>query len=68
MRKTAFCICEDKDADQLRSNFKPPTIFCGCTARFVSNLVGNSSHNEANIFPGQLRDKLNKLAWKYKRN
>ena len=63
VRKPAFCICENKDADQLRSNreadkrlcfryiystipllakipnFKPLAIFCGCTARFVSDLV-----------------------------
>ena len=34
-------------------NFKPPAIFCGCTARFVSDLVGNPedrfSHNEAQM-------------------
>ena len=71
MRKPAFCICENKDADQLRGNreadhrlcfrytdstipllhFKPLTIFCGCTARFVLDLVGNPedrfSQNEA---------------------
>ena len=74
MRKQDFCICENKDADQLRGNheadqgfvygirivqslylllrnFKPLAIFCGCTARFVSDLVGNPedqfSHNEA---------------------
>ena len=63
MRKPAFCICENKDADQLRGNReadqclcfrdtdskslsflnpkKPLAIFCGCTARFVSGLVGN---------------------------
>ena len=60
MRKQAFCICENKDADQLRSDcaadqricfrytvvtipllpkFKPPAIFCGCTAPFVSDLI-----------------------------
>ena len=77
VRKPAFCICENKDADQLLSNcaadlrlcfrhmdstipllsklqnFKPLAIFCGCAARFVSDLVGNSedrfSHNEARI-------------------
>ena len=52
MRKPAFCICENKGADQLRAadqrlyfryiaeiqNFKPQTIFCGCTARFVLDL------------------------------
>ena len=71
VRKPVFCICENKDADQLRGNreadqrlcfrymdstiliknFKPLAIFCDCTARFVSDLVGNPehrfSHNEA---------------------
>ena len=70
--KTGFCICEIKDADQLRGNRKadqrlcfrytdstipllrnPLAIFCGCTARFVTDLVGNPedrfSHNEAHI-------------------
>ena len=80
MRKLVFCICENKDADQLRGNreadqrlcfrytdsiipllpfignFKPLVIFCGCAARFVLDLVGNTedqfSHNEAHItFP-----------------
>ena len=79
MRKPAFCICENKDADQLRGNreadqrlcfrytdstipllpksenFKPLAIFCGFTARFVSDLVGNPedrfSQNEAQIIP-----------------
>ena len=65
VRKPDFCICENKDADQLRSNreadqrlcfhhldstipllsksenFKSLDIFCGCTAWFVSDLVGN---------------------------
>ena len=77
MRKQAFCICESKDADQLRGNreadqrlcfrswkvqylyfqirnFKPLAIFCGCTARFESDLVGNPehqfSHNEAHMY------------------
>ena len=70
MRKPFFCICENKDPDQLRlffhytdstipllpikiRNFKSPAIFCGCTARFMSDLVGNPedrfSHNEAHI-------------------
>ena len=72
VRKPAFCICENKDADQLRSNCaadqllcsrymdstvpllsKPLVILCGCTAWFVSDLVGNPedrfSHNEALI-------------------
>ena len=34
-------------------NFKPLAIFCGCTARFVSDLVGNPedrlSHDEAQM-------------------
>ena len=76
MRKPLFCICENKDADQLRGNREadqrlcfrytdstipllpkseiPLALFCGCTARFVSDLVGNHedrfSHNEAHIF------------------
>ena len=66
MRKPIFCICE---ADQRLCfrytdstipllpikimNFKPPAIFYGCTARFISDLVGNPedrfSHNEAHM-------------------
>ena len=57
MRKTAFCICENKDAEisafvfatqtvqslyLLHPNFKSLAIFYGCTARFVFDLVGNS--------------------------
>ena len=71
MRKPGFCICENKDADQLRVNreddqrlcfrYNDSTIplllkskiFGNCTARFVSDLVGNPedrfSHNEAQI-------------------
>ena len=44
MRKPAFFICENKDADQLLA------IFYGYTAWFMSDLVGNPedrfSHNE----------------------
>ena len=73
MRKPAFCICENKDADQLHGNReadqhlcfrytdstipllpKSEAMFCGCTARFVSDLVGNPedrfSQNEAHLF------------------
>ena len=78
MRKPAFCICENKDADQLRGHRESDqrlcfrytdstipllpkseisslrlAIFCGCSARFVSDLVGNPeyrfSHNEAHF-------------------
>ena len=61
MRKPAFCICKNKDADQLRGNreadqrlcFRYSDMFCDCAARFVSDLVGNPedrfSHNEAYI-------------------
>ena len=74
MRKPAFCICENKDADQFRGNrnsafvfatwivqflfflnpkFLASNIFCGCTARLVSDLVYNPedrfSHDEAHI-------------------
>ena len=73
MRKPAFCICENKDADQLRGNCEADqrlcfcykesaipllrirnAIFFDCTARFVSDLVGNPedrfSHKEAQVF------------------
>ena len=77
VRKPAFCICQNKEADQLRDNreadqrlcfryidstisllpliqnFKPLAILCGCTARFVWDLVRNHedqfSQNEALI-------------------
>ena len=65
IKKPDFCICENKDTDQLRCNrtadqrlcfhyidspipLLPKSeisnflaIFCGCAARFVSDLVGN---------------------------
>ena len=56
MRKPAFCICGNCEADQrlcfrytdstipLLSKseiFKPLAIFCGCTGLFVSDLVKN---------------------------
>ena len=30
MRKAAFCICESKDADQLRGNREADQILCFC--------------------------------------
>ena len=81
MRKLAFCICVNKDADQLRGNREADqrlcfryvdstililykseiyllVIFCGCTARFVWDPVGNPedrfSHNEAHMVVKQL--------------
>ena len=57
MRKSDFRSCENKGTDQLRSNcfcysdsiipllskskISTLVIFCACTARFVSDLVGN---------------------------
>ena len=72
MRKPFFCICENKDADQLRGNReadqrlcfrntestipllpKSKISCCACTARFMSDLVGNPedrfSQNEAHF-------------------
>ena len=62
MRKPFFCICENKVADQLRyidstipllPLYEILSSVVGCTARFVSDLVGNPedrfSHNEAHI-------------------
>ena len=60
MRKPDFCIYKNKGTDQLHGNyflnpkFKPLNISCGCTARFVSDLVGNQedrySHDAAHIY------------------
>ena len=89
IRKPDFCICENKDADQLRGNreadqrlcfrnidstipllpkyeiSKSLTIFCGCEARFVSDLVGNPedrfSHNMAHM----LNPQFGIFAWVY---
>ena len=88
MGKPAFCICENKDADQLRGNreadqrlcfryidhtipllpksenFNSLAIFSDCTARFVTDQVGNPedrlSHNEAHInrIPARRMDKV----------
>ena len=68
MRKPVICICENKDADQrLCFRYTDSTIpllpkyeislaiFCDCTARFVSDLIGNPedwfSHNKAQLKP-----------------
>ena len=89
MRKPDFCICKNKDADQLRGNreadqrlcfryidstipllskseiFQSQAIFCGRTARFVSDLVGNPedrfSHNEAHLTNWPLNGLVNRL-------
>ena len=46
----------------LSPKFQRLAIFCGCTARFVSDLVGNPedrfSHNEAQITQGRQYRKL----------
>ena len=72
MRKPGFCICENKDADQLRGSCEADQRLCfrytdstipllpkseiscrGCTARFMSDQVGNPedrfSHNDAQL-------------------
>ena len=74
MRKPVFCICENKDADQLISAFVFPTLiaqslyflntkfFCSCTDWFVWDLVGNPedpfSHNEAQLWEAVARNDL----------
>ena len=58
MRKPAFCICENKDADQLRGNREADQRLCfryiDSTIPLLSDLVGNPegrfSHNEAHLF------------------
>ena len=60
MRKPAYCICENKDADQLHGNRTADQCLCfcyedfyGCTAKFVSDLVripvDRFSHDMAHI-------------------
>ena len=64
MRKSEFCICENKqrlcfrytDSKSLfflNPKFQASCHLCDCTARFVSDLVGNPedgfSHKEAQI-------------------
>ena len=51
-----LCLCNIASSRSLLSKsniFKPLTIFCGCTVRFVSGLVGNAedrfSRNAAHI-------------------
>ena len=39
MRKTTFCICENKDADQLRGNREADQRFC---FRYIDRLVVRS--------------------------
>ena len=50
---TAKLISAFVFATRMVSIFKPLAILCGCTARFVSDLVGNPedrfSHNEAQL-------------------
>ena len=52
MRKPAFCICQKKGADQLCGNCA--AVQRGCTAKFLSDLVGNPenmfSHDMAHMF------------------
>ena len=68
MRKPAFCIFKkqrcrsalfshmQKNAYFLNLNFKSLAIFCGCAARFVSDLVENHedrySHDAAQLCIG----------------
>ena len=42
MRKPAFCICENKDADQLRSNCKADQRLCFRNTDFLLNSLSTS--------------------------
>ena len=41
MKKTAFCICENKDADQLRSNREADQRLCFCYTDSTIPLLPN---------------------------
>ena len=43
MRKTAFCICENKDADQLRSNCAADQRLC---FRYTDSTIPHLSKSE----------------------
>ena len=73
MRKPDFPKCENKRTDQLHShcfllhtayvqNFKPLDIFCGCTVRFVSDLVGNPEDRFSGVVYQYLSYSLQKHA------
>ena len=64
MRKSAFCMCENKGADQLSLHrslvksiymyFRNPKVQCSsplrsCTAQFVSDLVRNPDDRSSNV-------------------
>ena len=42
VRKSAFCICENKDADQLRSNCAADQCLCFCFTDSTIPLLPNS--------------------------
>ena len=47
MRKPAFCICENKDPDQLRGNRKADQRLCFCYIRIVQSLYFLNSKFQA---------------------
>ena len=51
VRKLAFCICAKQSLrPKLRGEtVKPLAIFCGCTALFVLDLVGNPEDQSSYI-------------------
>ena len=48
MRKPAFCICENKDADQLRSNHEADQHFCFCYTDSTIPLLSKSEISSLN--------------------
>ena len=53
-QRLCFCYIDTQSLCFLNPKFKPLAIFSDCTARFVSDLVGNPedrfSHNKAHIY------------------
>ena len=50
MRKPVFCICENKDADQLRGNREADQRLCFCENKDADQLRGNREADQRLCF------------------
>ena len=53
MRKSAFCICENKDADKLRGNHKADQRLCFCYLDSTIPLLPKACKNVENMSSAQ---------------